>query len=218
METQKIEMKLFAIQQALVAPKDQYNNFGNYAYRTCEGILEAVKPFLKAHNLTILMSDDLINMGTRFYVKATATLCDADTGEQIAVSAFAREEENKKGMDQSQITGASSSYARKYALCGLLAIDGNKDSDETNTQEQNPPQQGKQAPRQQAPRQQASKQGNTGQMQPITYYQRQMTQLYLSQNEKALQYYLNAAKVQDITQLDITAVYHHLKDNNKINC
>jgi len=132
-----INEKMFAIQQALVVPKDQYNKFGNYPYRTCEGILEAVKPLLADHELNVLMSDDLIQLGDRYYVKATATLVDAKSGEQITVTAFAREEESKKGMDGSQVTGASSSYARKYALCGLFAIDGNKDSDETNTQSSN---------------------------------------------------------------------------------
>ena len=131
METKNIQAKLINIQQALVAPKDQVNNFGKYNYRTCEGILEAVKPLLNSNNLTVVMSDEMINLGDRYYIKATVTLNDTESGESLSVTAFAREEEEKKGMDQSQVTGASSSYARKYALCGLFAIDGNKDSDET---------------------------------------------------------------------------------------
>ena len=131
METKNIQAKLINIQQALVAPKDQVNNFGKYKYSTCEGILEAVKPLLNRYKLTVVMSDEMVNLGDRYYIKATVTLNDTESGESLSVTAFAREEEEKKGMDQSQVTGASSSYARKYALCGLFAIDGNKDSDET---------------------------------------------------------------------------------------
>ena len=125
--------KLIAIQSELKAPKSQYNNFGKYAYRNCEDILEALKPILKEHKSTIYISDEIITVLERFYVKATVTFIDAETGEKIINTAYAREEEDKKGMDGSQVTGSSSSYARKYALNGMFAIDDTKDSDFTNT-------------------------------------------------------------------------------------
>ena len=125
--------KLAAVQSALKAPKSQFNKFGNYKYRNCEDIIEAVKPLLKANNLLLILTDDIELIGDRFYVKATATVVDTTDGTPIYVTAYAREEENKKGMDGSQVTGASSSYARKYALNGMFAIDDNKDSDATNT-------------------------------------------------------------------------------------
>lgn len=151
METKNIQAKLINIQQALVAPKDQVNNFGKYKYRTCEGILEAVKPLLNSNKLTVVMSDEMINLGDRYYIKATVTLNDIESGESLSVTAFAREEEEKKGMDQSQVTGASSSYARKYALCGLFAIDGNKDSDETCEKTTDKPRPQQQKPQQVKP-------------------------------------------------------------------
>ena len=125
--------KLIAIQSELKAPKSQYNHFGKYAYRNCEDILEALKPILKEHKSTIYISDEIVTVLERFYVKATVTFIDAETGEKIINTAYAREEEDKKGMDGSQVTGSSSSYARKYALNGMFAIDDTKDSDFTNT-------------------------------------------------------------------------------------
>ena len=125
--------KLIAIQSELKAPKSQYNNFGKYAYRNCEDILEALKPLLKEHKSTIYIADEIVTVLDRFYIKATVTFIDAETGEKIINTAYAREEECKKGMDGSQVTGASSSYARKYALNGMFAIDDTKDSDFTNT-------------------------------------------------------------------------------------
>lgn len=119
------------IQTELKAPKGQYNSFGKYKYRSCEDILEAVKPILAKYNASITLSDSLEYIGNRYYIKATATLHIAES-ESCQVAAFAREEEEKKGMDGSQITGTASSYARKYALNGLLAIDDTKDSDATN--------------------------------------------------------------------------------------
>lgn len=127
-----IQMKLMSVQQSLEAPKDQFNDFGKYKYRSCENILTALKPLLAMNQMTILLSDTLREIGGRVYIEATATVTDAETGESISVKALAREEENKKGMDSSQVTGACSSYARKYALNGLFAIDDNKDSDATN--------------------------------------------------------------------------------------
>ena len=126
-----IQEQLIAVQKELKAPKNQRNNFGGYNYRSCEDILEAVKPILAKHGLLLTLSDEMVEVGGRVYVKATATV---ETGEEeVTVTAFAREEEEKKGMDASQITGAASSYARKYALNGLFCIDDTKDADATNT-------------------------------------------------------------------------------------
>lgn len=121
--------KLMNIQSELKAPKGQYNRFGKYKYRSCEDILEAVKPVLAKHGCTLTISDSIMLIGDRFYVKATATLSDTDSDKSISVSAYARESQDKKGMDASQVTGATSSYARKYALNGLFCIDDTKDAD-----------------------------------------------------------------------------------------
>lgn len=121
--------KLAKIQKDLKAPKNQRNSFGGYNYRSCEDILEAVKPLLEG--LILTLNDEIIQVGTRVYVKATATITDGENS--ISTSANAREPESKKGMDESQITGAASSYARKYALNGLFDIDDTKDADATNT-------------------------------------------------------------------------------------
>lgn len=115
------------IQAELKAPKGQYNSFGKYAYRSAEDILEAVKPLLKKNKAELILSDEIVEVGGRIYVKATAML-NAD-GEKAVVNAYAREPEQKKGMDESQITGTASSYARKYALNGLFLIDDTKDAD-----------------------------------------------------------------------------------------
>lgn len=124
--------KLLNIQQELKAPKNQFNEFGNFRYRSCEDIFEAVKPLLLKNELTLTLEDELYNIGERYYVKATAVLSDGKN--IIKTSALAREEASKKGMDGSQITGASSSYARKYALNGLFLIDDVRDSDTTNNE------------------------------------------------------------------------------------
>lgn len=131
MNDKNFNEKLVQIQTELKAPKNQRNNFGGYNYRSCEDIMEAVKPLLKKYNVSLTVSDDIVCVGTRIYVKATATLSDGIFDVQN--SAFAREAEAKKGMDESQITGAASSYARKYALNGLFCIDDTKDADATNT-------------------------------------------------------------------------------------
>lgn len=121
--------KLSAIQCELKAPKGQYNSFGKYKYRSCEDILEAVKPLLAKHKCALTITDDLRLIGERHYVCAGATLYDTEDGSSVANTAFAREDEAKKGMDGSQITGTASSYARKYALNGLLLCDDTKDAD-----------------------------------------------------------------------------------------
>jgi hypothetical protein len=120
--------ELVSIQQELKAPKGQYNAFGKYHYRSCEDILEAVKPLLGKHNCILNISDQIEMVGDRFYVKATATIINSE-GKSVTTTAFAREQENKAGMDSSQLTGSTSSYARKYALNGLFCIDDTKDAD-----------------------------------------------------------------------------------------
>ena len=129
----EIYKKLMGLQTELKAPKNQRNNFGNYNYRSCEDILEAVKPLLDKYKVALTIKDEVVLIGDRYYIKATSTLIDIDTGETVEASAFARESEDKRGMDASQLTGATSSYARKYSLNGLLCIDDNKDADSTNT-------------------------------------------------------------------------------------
>ena len=121
--------KLMNIQKELKAPKCQYNSFGKYKYRSCEDILESVKPLLEKYKVTIILSDKLEQIGERYYIRAKAILIDTESNNSIENTAYAREEETKKGMDGSQITGTSSSYARKYALNGLLLIDDTKDAD-----------------------------------------------------------------------------------------
>lgn len=122
--------RVIAVQSQLKAPKNQWNDFGSYYFRSCEDILEAVKPLLKAEGLLLTITDEIVVLGDRFYVKATATLTDGE--RSLPNQAFAREDASKKGMDGSQVTGAASSYARKYALNGLFAIDDTKDVDTLN--------------------------------------------------------------------------------------
>lgn len=130
MAEKSLVKSLIAVQAALKAPKGQYNKFGGYSYRSCEDILEAVKPLLAQHGILLTLTDEIVEIGGRFYVRATAQVTDGDSG--ATVTAYAREEETKKGMDGSQITGSASSYARKYALNGLFCIDDTKDADATN--------------------------------------------------------------------------------------
>ncbi len=134
-------MSLQKIQQELKAPKNQFNSFGKYNYRSCEDILEGVKPLLDKYNMTLTISDEMIEVGGRVYVKATAELQDHETKDRITVHGCAREPEDRKGMDDSQITGATSSYARKYALNGLFCIDDTKDADTQDNRSQTTPQQ-----------------------------------------------------------------------------
>lgn len=126
--------KLTKVQNELKAPKNQKNTFGNYNYRNCEDILEAVKPLLLKHDLTLVVNDEIVLIGDRFYVKATAII--SFDSHKIENTAYARESESKKGMDSAQITGAASSYARKYALNGLFLIDDTKDADSMDNSKQ----------------------------------------------------------------------------------
>jgi hypothetical protein len=120
---------LLAVQRDLKCSKNQYNSFGKYKYRSCEDILQAARPLCNENGLVLTVSDEIISMGARYYVKATSKVTDIATGESVENVAYAREDDTKKGMDAAQITGACSSYARKYSLCGLFAIDDNKDMD-----------------------------------------------------------------------------------------
>ena len=158
----KLHEKLLSIQTKLKAPKGQYNSFGKYSYRSAEDILEAVKPLNAEQGVLLTITDEIKEIGGRVYVVATATVSDGT--DTLQVSAFAREPENKKGMDESQITGATSSYARKYALNGLYAIDDNKDADinEHKQQQENAPKK-QPAQKQQQKQQQQQEKGFTEQ-------------------------------------------------------
>lgn len=138
-----IHEKLMHVQSELKAPKGQYNSFGKYKYRSCEDILEALKPILAAHKCTVTLTDTVEQVGDRYYIKATARITDTEGGDSEQNTAFAREDADKKGMDGSQITGTASSYARKYALNGLFLIDDTKDADTDAYHEQTHPQQKK---------------------------------------------------------------------------
>ena len=137
--------KLSKVQSELKAPKGQYNSFGKYKYRSCEDILEAVKPLNAKHGVVLTVGDEVVEISNRFYVKATATFVDIESGEKIINTALAREDDSKKGMDGSQITGTASSYARKYCLNGLFCIDDTKDADtdEYRHQQERKPQENK---------------------------------------------------------------------------
>lgn len=148
MAAKTLQQKLIEIQSELKAPKSQFNKFGGYNYRNCEDILEAVKPLCAKHEIVPLLSDEIVMIGDRFYIKATAKVTDGK--EEIATTAFARESKDKKGMDESQITGSASSYARKYALNGLFCIDDTKDADFMDNSQSNKQQQPK--PQQQPPK------------------------------------------------------------------
>ena len=147
----EIYEKLINIQVKLKAPKSQYNDFGKYHYRNCEDILEAIKPICLENKAVLTVGDELVQIGERYYVKAIAKLIDVESGECIQNIAYARESVTKKGMDDSQVTGATSSYARKYALNGLLCIDDTKDADsEEYGKAQESPTKTKKAPKEEA--------------------------------------------------------------------
>ena len=157
-QSEDIYTKLSHIQNELKAPKNQFNKFGNYKYRSCEDILEALKPLCAKYKATLIIYDEIVMIGDRYYVKAMAKLYDQETTEYIEAYAFARESQAKKGMDDSQVTGATSSYARKYALNGLFNIDDTKDFDTNEAHQQNT-QKGNTQPKRQ-PQQQGFEQAN----------------------------------------------------------
>ena len=151
-----IVTKLAAIQQSLNAPKNNFNKFGGYSYRSCEDILEAVKPLLKENKCVLVITDEIKYVGDRYYIEATATLYDCEKEDSISNTALAREADEKKGMDTSQVTGSTSSYARKYALNGLFCIDDVKDADTMdNSTPATPKKNNVQKPRQTTPAQAA---------------------------------------------------------------
>lgn len=128
-EIKNVLKKLLIVQQNISVPKGQRNEFGKFNYRSCEDILEQARPLCNDNGLVIKLTDKIVNIENRFYVEATATVIDVDSGEVFSTTAYAREADEKRGMDSSQVTGASSSYARKYALAGLFSLDDNKDAD-----------------------------------------------------------------------------------------
>lgn len=138
MADMNLTAKLVAIQRELKAPKGQYNSFAKYYYRSCEDITEAAKPICAKYGTALTLEDQICQIGERYYIMAMAVLRDSESSDVIRVPGWAREDETKKGYDASQLTGATSSYARKYALSGLFALDDTKDSDFTNTGEDKP--------------------------------------------------------------------------------
>lgn len=139
-----LKEKLSFIQKEMKAPKNMFNSFGKYSYRNAEGILEAFKPFEDKYKVGLIIKDDIVMIGDRIYVKASAKIFDCESAEEIEVSAFAREAVEKRGMDESQVTGATSSYARKYALNGLFLLDDTKDADTDEYQNESNGRQAKQ--------------------------------------------------------------------------
>lgn len=131
-----IYKKLLDVQTELKAPKGQFNKFGNYSYRSCEDILESLKPLLKQVKATVVLTDEIKLVGDRYYIEATCKFIDIETGDVLENTSLAREDENKKGMDLAQVTGSCSSYARKYALNGMFCIDDVKDADATNNRKE----------------------------------------------------------------------------------
>lgn len=179
-----IYQKLAEIQKELFVPKGQRNDFGKYNYRSCEDILQAVKPICEDKGCVLFITNDMECIGDRNYVKAVVTLVEIKTGEQLTSIAHAREEAEKKGMDGSQITGASSSYARKYALAGLFCIDNEKDSDSTNTHEKDKP----------------------------TKAQIDCVKSLVKEPEKCLKYY-NVKSFEELTAYQCAEIIHKLKED-----
>lgn len=186
--------KLMEIQKELFVPKGQTNNFGGYNYRSCEDILKAVKPICEAKGCVLWLNNHIIEIGGRNYVEATAKLIDIKTGDEIYSTAQAREEESKKGMDGSQITGAASSYARKYALAGLFCIDNEKDSDATNDHGKDKPQnKGVEPPKE-------SNGGKKASEKQIAYIKQTVKEI-----DKMLAFY-GVEKIEDLTVTQASAV------------
>lgn len=191
----ELQAKLLAIQCELVAPKNQYNAFGKYNYRSCEDILEAVKPLCKSYGAVLTVTDTVECCGDRVYIVATATLTDTESDKSISVRAFAREATAKKGMDDAQVTGSTSSYARKYALNGLFCIDDCKDPDV--------PQQGTQGKQKEQARQQAAEKISPDQVAILKEN---------AENErvkKALAYY-KVSRIEDLTRHQADQIFMKL--------
>lgn len=176
--------KLTEVQNELKAPKSKYNSFGKYNYRSCEDILEAVKPILKAKKLAMTVRDDVVNIGDRFYIMATVTVFDCESEEKVSTTAYAREDADKKGMDGSQITGSSSSYARKYALNGMFAIDDTKDADGWNTHGKDKPAEKKDEPKPYADEKNQSEYATEEQVSKLNKYYEKNREVYAKVLEK----------------------------------
>jgi hypothetical protein len=198
----KINEKLTSLQQELKAPKNLYNSFGKYKYRNLESILEGVKPLLVTYRLGLTITDEVVAVGSRIYIKAVATLSDLDSDEKITVSAMAREAESKKGMDESQVTGTASSYARKYCMNGLFLIDDTKDADTDEYRMQSERQQ--ETPK---PRTRALKKVNESQIQALVGL--------IARKGKTVEEMLsmvNVGDVRDLTADKYNRIVLHLKD------
>lgn len=207
----KLHEKLLAIQTKLKAPKGQYNSFGKYSYRSAEDILEAVKPLNAEQGVLLTITDEIKEIGGRVYVVATATVSDGT--DTLQVSAFAREPENKKGMDESQITGATSSYARKYALNGLYAIDDNKDADtdEHKQQQDNAPKKQQAQKQQQKQQQQQAKEPTEQELHEIVEkYARNIEALGVERS-KLIEYVCNKHNVGNLFDLKPNVLVGELK-------
>lgn len=206
----KLHEKLLAIQTKLKAPKGQYNSFGKYSYRSAEDILEAVKPLNAEQGVLLTITDEIKEVGGRIYVVATATASDGT--DELKVSAFAREPENKKGMDDSQITGATSSYARKYALNGLYAIDDNKDADtdEHKQQQDNAPKK-QQGQKQQAQKQQQAKEPTEQELHEIVEKYARSIEALGVERSKLIEYVCNKHNVGNLFDLKPNVLVGELK-------
>ena len=214
-QSEDIYTKLSHIQNELKAPKNQFNKFGNYKYRSCEDILEALKPLCAKYKATLIIYDEIVMIGDRYYVKAMAKLYDQETTEYIEAYAFARESQAKKGMDDSQVTGATSSYARKYALNGLFNIDDTKDFDTNEVHQQSNQKQGNTQPKQQ-PQQQGFEQANL--MANIDNCLKKLKELGVDINSKGSIDFINKYNnnLHDINIMTDSEKYNYLKVLNEM--
>ncbi len=214
-QSEDIYTKLSHIQNELKAPKNQFNKFGNYKYRSCEDILEALKPLCAKYKATLIIYDEIVMIGDRYYVKAMAKLYDQETTDYIEAYAFARESQAKKGMDDSQVTGATSSYARKYALNGLFNIDDTKDFDTNEVHQQSNQKQGNTQPKQQ-PQQQGFEQANL--MANIDNCLKKLKELGVDINSKGSIDFINKYNnnLHDINIMTDSEKYNYLKVLNEM--
>lgn len=214
-QSEDIYTKLSHIQNELKAPKNQFNKFGNYKYRSCEDILEALKPLCAKYKATLIIYDEIVMIGDRYYVKAIAKLYDQETTDYIEAYAFARESQAKKGMDDSQVTGATSSYARKYALNGLFNIDDTKDFDTNEVHQQSNQKQGNTQPKQQ-PQQQDFEQANL--MANIDNCLKKLKELGVDINSKGSIDFINKYNnnLHDINIMTDSEKYNYLKVLNEM--
>ena len=214
-QSEDIYTKLSHIQNELKAPKNQFNKFGNYKYRSCEDILEALKPLCAKYKATLIIYDEIVMIGDRYYVKAMAKLYDQETTDYIEAYAFARESQAKKEMDDSQVTGATSSYARKYALNGLFNIDDTKDFDTNEVHQQSNQKQGNTQPKQQ-PQQQGFEQANL--MANIDNCLKKLKELGVDINSKGSIDFINKYNnnLHDINIMTDSEKYNYLKVLNEM--